>query len=172
MGIEPTYSAWKAEVLPLNYTRQVHLRQMRQQIRIDPLPQAAGPTIRGRSLQFGASTRKTSPNNLSTCLISSNGQIDPRMQSYYWWRGEDSNLRRRSRQIYSLIPLATREPLREAGYCAFTKFGCQPCTALIDTSDIAVSKSARSGRRCYSRGRFRTSISRSKSTRLRTANER
>ena len=29
----------------------------------------------------------------------------------HWWRGEDSNLRRRSRQIYSLIPLATREPL-------------------------------------------------------------
>ena len=22
MGIEPTYSAWKAEVLPLNYTRR------------------------------------------------------------------------------------------------------------------------------------------------------
>ena len=30
-----------------------------------------------------------------------------------WWRGEDSNLRRLSRQIYSLIPLAAREPLRE-----------------------------------------------------------
>ncbi|SMG63102.1 hypothetical protein BMETH_1471_1 [methanotrophic bacterial endosymbiont of Bathymodiolus sp.] len=29
-----------------------------------------------------------------------------------WWRGEDSNLRRQSRQIYSLIPLAAREPLR------------------------------------------------------------
>ena len=28
-----------------------------------------------------------------------------------WWRGKDSNLRRQSRQIYSLIPLATREPL-------------------------------------------------------------
>ena len=28
-----------------------------------------------------------------------------------WWRGEDSNLRRQSRQIYSLIPLAAREPL-------------------------------------------------------------
>ena len=27
-----------------------------------------------------------------------------------WWGGEDSNLRRLSRQIYSLIPLATREP--------------------------------------------------------------
>ena len=30
----------------------------------------------------------------------------------HWWRGEDSNLRRQSRQIYSLIPLAAREPLR------------------------------------------------------------
>ena len=25
MGIEPTSSAWKAEVLPLNYTRRSHL---------------------------------------------------------------------------------------------------------------------------------------------------
>src|SRR5215216_636569 len=28
------------------------------------------------------------------------------------WRGKDSNLRRHSRQIYSLLPLAAREPLR------------------------------------------------------------
>ena len=28
-----------------------------------------------------------------------------------WWRGEDSNLRRRCQQIYSLPPLATRVPL-------------------------------------------------------------
>ena len=28
-----------------------------------------------------------------------------------WWREKDSNLRRQSRQIYSLIPLAAREPL-------------------------------------------------------------
>jgi hypothetical protein len=27
-----------------------------------------------------------------------------------WWGGEDSNLRRLSHQIYSLVPLATREP--------------------------------------------------------------
>ena len=32
-----------------------------------------------------------------------------------WWRGEDSNLRRLSRQIYSLIPLAAREPLQKRG---------------------------------------------------------
>jgi hypothetical protein len=33
--------------------------------------------------------------------------------TYYevWWRGEDSNLRRRRRQIYSLFPLTAREPL-------------------------------------------------------------
>src|SRR5881409_2744204 len=29
-----------------------------------------------------------------------------------WWRGKDSNLRRQSRQIYSLLPLTAREPLR------------------------------------------------------------
>ncbi len=66
MGIEPTSSAWKAEVLPLNYTRAY------QVVRRPP----------------------KSPAFLT-----------------FWWRGEDSNLRRRSRQIYSLIPLATREPL-------------------------------------------------------------
>jgi hypothetical protein len=32
-----------------------------------------------------------------------------------WWRGEDSNLRRLSRQIYSLIPLTAREPLQKRG---------------------------------------------------------
>ena len=57
MGIEPTLSAWKAEVLPLNYTRE---------------------------------------------FIYKN-----------WWRGKDSNLRRQSRQIYSLIPLTAREPLQK-----------------------------------------------------------
>ena len=30
-----------------------------------------------------------------------------------WWRGEGSNLRSLRQQIYSLPPLAAREPLRE-----------------------------------------------------------
>ena len=34
-----------------------------------------------------------------------------------WWRGEDSNLRRLRRQIYSLLPLTAREPLRGDGRC-------------------------------------------------------
>src|ERR671910_1965706 len=34
-----------------------------------------------------------------------------------WWRGKDSNLRRHRRQIYSLLPLATRVPLRLSAVC-------------------------------------------------------
>ena len=30
--------------------------------------------------------------------------------SFLWWAGMDSNHRSRRRQIYSLLPLATREP--------------------------------------------------------------
>ena len=84
MGVEPTSSAWKAEVLPLNYTRQA-------QKSANPFPRY---------------------------------QPTPKFEK--WWRGEDSNLRRRSRQIYSLIPLATREPLREqAAYCRHLTIPCQ-----------------------------------------------
>ena len=69
MGIEPTRSAWKAEVLPLNYTRV--------------------PT------KFSNWTGlKHSPNTQKN------------------WRGKDSNLRRLSRQIYSLLPLTARVPLQ------------------------------------------------------------
>jgi hypothetical protein len=49
----------------------------------------------------------------------------------FWWRGEDLNLRRLSRQIYSLIPLTTREPLQkmQARYCVTGHYGCQQLTA-------------------------------------------
>ena len=42
------------------------------------------------------------------------GQLIPgsSMSELLWWRGKDSNLRRQSRQIYSLLPLTAREPLR------------------------------------------------------------
>ena len=30
---------------------------------------------------------------------------------FFWWTGVDSNHRKRSWQIYSLLPLATREPV-------------------------------------------------------------
>ena len=62
MGIEPMSSAWKAEVLPLNYTRAF----------LSVRPPAEFVLV----------------------------------------EGVDSNHRRQSRQIYSLIPLAAREPLQ------------------------------------------------------------
>ena len=42
--------------------------------------------------------------------------------SVNWWRGLDSNQRRLSQQIYSLPPLATREPLRFAFPVAANSF--------------------------------------------------
>jgi hypothetical protein len=81
MGIEPTYSAWKAEVLPLNYTRTAKRRIAHQ------------------------------------LLLRTHKK---------WWRGEDLNLRRLSRQIYSLIPLTAREPLlARAGHSALSSDQCQ-----------------------------------------------
>ncbi len=67
-GIEPASSAWKAGVLPLNYTR----------FTVPP----------------------------SGCAIKITGET--------WWWGKDSNLRRQSRQIYSLIPLTAWVPHRES----------------------------------------------------------
>ena len=89
MGIEPTPSAWKAEVLPLNYARTTIYKQT--------------------SLHHFAT--------LNTRCIKD-------------WRGQDSNLRRRSRQIYSLIPLTAREPLRakQARHCHQVLIACQEKT--------------------------------------------
>ncbi len=35
MGIEPTYSAWKADVLPLNYTRNMKFKSIKWRSRRD-----------------------------------------------------------------------------------------------------------------------------------------
>ena len=47
-------------------------------------------------------------------LVQSGIGVKPGGRDVRWW-GEDSNLRRLSRQIYSLVPLATRVPHRQ-GY--------------------------------------------------------
>ena len=96
-GIEPASSAWKAEVLPLNYTRAT--------VSVYSRPQARPH----RFLNFPALGM---PPPQASCRVES------------WWWGKDSNLRRLSRQIYSLIPLTTREPhpvsAQEASYCALS----------------------------------------------------
>ena len=51
-----------------------------------------------------------------------------------WWREKDSNLRRQSRQIYSLIPLAARgtPPKCEAAYYQIRQ-GCEPLGRILTT---------------------------------------
>ncbi len=72
-GIEPASSAWKAEVLPLNYTRKY---------------------FRGYCLRVALPiTNKI--HLLISILVQGGGFEPPKL----------------ARQIYSLIPLATREPL-------------------------------------------------------------
>jgi hypothetical protein len=150
MGIEPTPSAWKAEVLPLNYTResprpQNRIRRLRTTRRSKSLqaissnlssvlilPRSWGDFTVHTLVEGGGLLRASCPppsgsprfarRSKSLQAISSNLSsvlILPRSWgislSTLWWRGEDSNLRRLSRQIYSLIPLTAREPLRKRG---------------------------------------------------------
>ena len=78
MGIEPTLSAWKAEVLPLNYIRLCWSGRRDSNSRPSPWQGDALPLSHFRVL---------------------------------WWREKDLNLRSLRQQIYSLPPLAAREPL-------------------------------------------------------------
>ena len=52
------------------------------------------------------------PQYPSRLIASAIFTLQPQPSVLTWWRGKDSNLRRQSRQIYSLIPLTTREPLQ------------------------------------------------------------
>ncbi len=64
--------------------------------------------------RFALSASLRSP-NLIPLLLSGKGShppYHPLLKNEAWWRGEDSNLRRHRQQIYSLSPLAAREPLR------------------------------------------------------------
>src|SRR5579862_338138 len=90
MGIEPTLSAWKAEVLPLNYAR-IFITYLCLRIIIK---------------QKQNCLSKAGLSQLSNSVLTM-----PISMSLLVWRGKDSNLRRQSRQIYSLIPLTAREPL-------------------------------------------------------------
>ena len=75
-GIEPASSAWKAEVLPLNYTRYEIQRTNRDKRANSDLPESCTLETQFLKLVVGAGF-------------------------------EPAKL---SRQIYSLIPLAAREP--------------------------------------------------------------
>ena len=122
MGIEPTSSAWKAEVLPLNYTRQTHCRC----IYTGCYPATPFIRWRGGGLYSGhpalrppgrralRSVRNRSRRFREPPSVQTLPREGKSLKPDIWWRGEDLNLRRLSRQIYSLIPLTTREPLQNA----------------------------------------------------------
>ena len=139
MGIEPTPSAWKAEVLPLNYTR----------ITRDCAPhggstcvvdEASSPSVRFHAVtdspSAAVSHRNRETMKRSACSLEPGSCREkiatPVHNTGNWWRGEDSNLRRLSRQIYSLIPLTTREPLQQPSATSYNLFelpstrGCRP----------------------------------------------
>ena len=126
MGIEPTSSAWKAEVLPLNYTRQTHCRCILTSCR-PPGQGRAEPDIWWRGEDYTPGILPFALRAAAPCATFEIARSDfvnlhrfklspakARGKSNIWWRGEDLNLRRLSRQIYSLIPLTTREPLQNA----------------------------------------------------------
>ena len=140
MGIEPTSSAWKAEVLPLNYTRSCCLpiakyllfRSRRSKaVTLSERSASTLHTVVLYALQSGYKrcavyyapskrVQEAAPRpskDLSNLLLKSvllhrctRCIIPPEN----WWRGQDSNLRRLSQQIYSLPPLTAWVPLRDA----------------------------------------------------------
>ena len=90
MGIEPTSSAWKAEVLPLNYTRETVCRGSpafrpanRRRIRPDPRTLVEGvgfePTKAEPSdLQSGPFGRSgTPPQRKQRILLNGTGRVKP-----------------------------------------------------------------------------------------------
>jgi hypothetical protein len=88
-------------------------------LRIRELLHGAGDEIRTRDIQLGRLKLYQLSYSRINHLYSQQTKIDyvvtihSKLRSptqYFWWWGEDLNLRRLSRQIYSLIPLTTREP--------------------------------------------------------------
>jgi hypothetical protein len=95
MGIEPTLSAWKAEVLPLNYARTLRLEA------------SSPPPSRRRRVstrQPGKASRERQAGEKQTGGETGRGKE--------WWGEADSNRRRCYHQIYSLAHLAALEPPR------------------------------------------------------------
>ena len=96
MGIEPTYSAWKADVLPLNYTRI-----------------GLGGCL--DDSKYILNDNEFNVKHFFNFHIRHHHRImgnSPLLRSAITeWMEKDSNLRSRRQQIYSLPPLATRESI-------------------------------------------------------------
>ena len=136
-GIEPASSAWKAEVLPLNYTRYAHTKFLAKIARFhtsiwwrggglfgaSPLTLRVADERRSKWLRhFGEPCGSNPPR---FCPFSTTAPSKRDAPNLYMVEGGGFEPPKLSRQIYSLIPLATREPLRKAAYCPDGPMLCQ-----------------------------------------------
>ena len=108
-GFEPVTSSVAKEVL-------YRLSYMGPCIATDPARGAGLDGSRLRRFSGAGNGIRTRDPELGRLALYQLSYSRPRADNDYWWRGEDSNLRRRSPAIYSLIPLATREPLRSENF--------------------------------------------------------
>ena len=102
-GIEPPCAAWKAAVLPLNYTRMVERAGRRPRKGRGEIRGIWGRCATNRNRVVRRRSR-CSPDRTSLQESNPEGSAEGG-----WWGKQDSNLRRLSHQIYSLTPLAARE---------------------------------------------------------------
>jgi hypothetical protein len=99
-GSNSRHSAWKAEALPTELLPLLRLTSSKiYQRRQQGFSRCAANFCRKKPC--------------STCRLRLfTGVSYIQLSQFEWWWGEDLNLRRRRRQIYSLFPLTTREPHR------------------------------------------------------------
>jgi hypothetical protein len=152
-GIEPSPPAWKAGALPLSYTRSFGATSL------SPPPSKAheklgtGPRTPGRPLGTYRAERTTGQARWRTLAHRDSRnehsrttdplfRYEPTLWLQTWWAEQDSNLRRLSRQIYSLIHLAAlvsarRSWQRERWPCE--RWPCEPTLSArpLEASTVA-----------------------------------
>ncbi|CAB1370306.1 conserved protein of unknown function [Denitratisoma oestradiolicum] len=92
-------------------TTELHGQNLMQQNQSPARLPGAGDEVRTRDILLGRQVlyQLSYTRSIPTHTHKNMGSL-----TKLWWRGKDSNLRRQSRQIYSLIPLTAREPLLES----------------------------------------------------------
>ena len=126
MGIEPTSTAWKAEVLPLNYTRRAAQKMLSQ------------PTDRPGHRPTWTEYAPELPKPTCQPACPGTARLAQRLRTHaHHSRSTGGGGRIRtyegiSRQIYSLLPLAAWVPLREqrAAYSRRPDERCQSMSYL------------------------------------------